>query len=99
MPVAGSSAGPTRSPNDSRVAPMHHVAAEPLPVQLMNTVRADRGVVRDALTTPGELRAWLRSVCPHDTVRGADLERFRVLRDALRRLAAVVTTDDRPAAA
>jgi predicted RNA-binding Zn ribbon-like protein len=73
--------------------------AEPLPIQLMNTIWADRGVVQDALTSPGELRAWLRVVCPHDTARGADLERFRGLRDALRRLAALVTADDRPAAA
>ena len=33
------------------------------------------------------------------TARGADLERFRTLRDALRRLAALLTADDRPAAA
>lgn len=72
---------------------------EPRPVQLMNTIWADRGVVHDALATPGEFRAWLRVVCPHDLVRGADLERFRGLRDALRRLAAVLTDDDRPAAA
>lgn len=72
---------------------------EPLPVQLMNTVWADRGVAQDALATPGEFRAWLRVVCPHERARGADLERFRVLRDALRRLAALRTADDRPAAA
>jgi predicted RNA-binding Zn ribbon-like protein len=74
-------------------------AVEPMPIQLMNTIWADRGVVQDALTTPGELRAWLRVRYPHDMAGGADLERFRVLRDALRRLAAVVTADDRPAAA
>ena len=78
---------------------MDHLSAEPLPVQLMNTIRADRGVVQDALATPGELRAWLGVVGQRDMARGADLERFRTLRDALRRLAALLTADDRPAAA
>jgi predicted RNA-binding Zn ribbon-like protein len=77
----------------------HVEPPQPLPIQLMNTIWADRGVVQDALSTPGELRAWLRVVYPHGTARGADLERFRVLRDALRRLAALLTADDRPAAA
>jgi predicted RNA-binding Zn ribbon-like protein len=71
---------------------------EPTPVRLMNTVWADRGGVHDSLTTPGELRAWLAAVYPDVKPRGADLERFRALRDALRRLAALVTGDHRPVA-
>jgi predicted RNA-binding Zn ribbon-like protein len=72
---------------------------EPVPVRLMNTVRADRGGVHDALTTPGDLRAGLAAVYPDVEPHGADLDRFRALRDALRRLAALVTGDHRPAAA
>jgi predicted RNA-binding Zn ribbon-like protein len=64
----------------------------------MNTIWADRGVVQDALATPRVFRAWLRVVCPPGGARGADLARFRVLRDALRRLAALLTADGRPAA-
>jgi len=72
---------------------------EPVPVRLMNTIWADRNGVHDALTTPGDLRAWLAAAYPDDKVRGADLARFRGLRDALRRLAALLTGDERPAAA
>jgi predicted RNA-binding Zn ribbon-like protein len=71
---------------------------EPVPVRLMNTIWADRGGVHDSLTTPGELRAWLAAVYPDGKPRRADLDRFRALRDALRRLAALVTGDHRPAA-
>ena len=74
---------------------------EPVPVRLMNTIWADRGGVHDALVDVGDLRAWLGSV---DGTTGGRLERtdvdaFRTLRDALRRLAALVTEDTRPAAA
>jgi predicted RNA-binding Zn ribbon-like protein len=71
---------------------------EPVPVRLMNTVWADRQGVHDALTTPAELHAWLADVFPDDPASGADLDRFRLLRDALRRLAALLTADSRPAA-
>jgi predicted RNA-binding Zn ribbon-like protein len=50
---------------------------EPRPVELMNTIRADRTGVHDHL----------------------DIEELRELRDALRRLAAEVTGDEREAAA
>jgi predicted RNA-binding Zn ribbon-like protein len=72
---------------------------EPVPVRLLNTIWADRNGVHDALTTSGDLRAWLAATYPDDKTRGADLARFRALRDALRRLAALLTGDDRTAAA
>jgi predicted RNA-binding Zn ribbon-like protein len=77
-------------------------AGESVPVRLMNTIWADRGGVHDALTTAGDLSAWLGAVDPQTgpiAVRRKDLARFRTLRDALRRLAALLTDDDRAAAA
>lgn len=80
---------------------------EPLPVELMNTVFADREGVHDALRDRDGVNAWLHSVCPRtdllspddlDTVSAADLDRLIGLRDALRRMAAEVTGDPRPAA-
>ena len=66
----------------------------------MNTVRAERGTVRDDLQRPVDLAAWLSSAGFHPTgVTTADLQAARGLRDALRTLAAHVTADDRPAAA
>jgi predicted RNA-binding Zn ribbon-like protein len=68
----------------------------------MNTIWADRSGVHDALTTAGDLSAWLAAVDPAAdpiAARRADLSRFRTLRDALRRLAALLTGDDRAAAA
>src|SRR6266516_3326344 len=35
---------------------------EPVPVRLMNTIWADRLGVHDALTTAGNLRAWLSAI-------------------------------------
>lgn len=74
---------------------------EPTPVRLMNTIWTDQHGVHDALTTTGDLRAWLRAVAPSEQFApdSDDLSRFRKLRDALRRLAAHVTDDTRPAAA
>jgi predicted RNA-binding Zn ribbon-like protein len=75
---------------------------EPVPVRLMNTIWADRFGVHDALTTPGNLRAWLTAVHPDEDEQvpdGGDVERFRALRDALRRLAALLTDDTRATAA
>jgi predicted RNA-binding Zn ribbon-like protein len=75
---------------------------EPVPVRLMNTIWADRSGVHDALSTASDLRAWLAAAHPdHDEPEPGpgDLEGFRALRDALRRLAALVTGDTRPAAA
>jgi len=101
---------PVRSDASARPAPSDLVTAslalllpdEPAPVRLMNTIWADRFGVYDALTTAGNLRAWLAAIHPAgDEVapgRG-DVERFRALRDALRRIAALLTGDTRPAAA
>jgi len=69
---------------------------EPAPVRLMNTVWADREGLHDALSTPDALAAWLAAVglpVPAPVDR-ADLARALRLRDALRRLAAVVATPD-----
>jgi predicted RNA-binding Zn ribbon-like protein len=58
--------------------------------------------VHDALTTTGDLGAWLAATYPGLDQPGpgpGDLDSFRALRDALRRLAALVTGDTRPAAA
>lgn len=85
---------------------------EPLPVELMNTIWADRGGVHDALTEPAGTAAWLRAVAPRAELLAAAgpqapdeaelarlAERLRGLRNALRRLAAEATGDPRPAAA
>ena len=74
---------------------------EAVPVRLMNTIWADRHGVHDALTTTENLREWLAAVAPEDDLApdSTDLSRFRTLRDALRRLAALATDDTRPAAA
>jgi predicted RNA-binding Zn ribbon-like protein len=84
---------------------------EPLPVELMNTVHADRGGIRDALEEDAGAAAWLRAVAGRigaeagtgrghvneDAVRPA-AGSLRDLRDALRRLAAAATADPRPSA-
>ena len=75
---------------------------EPVPVRLMNTIWADRSGLHDALTTTGDLRAWLAATHPgpgQPEPGPGDLDRYRALRDALRRLAALVTGDTRAAAA
>jgi predicted RNA-binding Zn ribbon-like protein len=80
---------------------------EPVPIRLMNTIWADRHGVYDALSTTRDLRSWLIAIQPNDesgsydepAPNDDDLERFRTLRDALRRLAAMLTGDTRPAAA
>ena len=85
---------------------------EPLPVELMNTIWADREGVHDALDQPAGTAAWLRAIAPRASLSIADLDsltadsnldhlarRLVELRDALRRLAAEATGDPRPAAA
>jgi predicted RNA-binding Zn ribbon-like protein len=74
---------------------------EPLPVRLMNTVWADRHGVHDDLTSVDRLRQWFaRTGLPGSAQLGPeDLAAFRRLRDAIRRIAAHVTDDDRPAPA
>lgn len=84
------------------------VRGEPVAVELMNTVWADREGIHDALATAAGATAWLDEVRDRLPVvrptRGplrrsltateaADLRR---LRDALRRVAAHVTDDPRP---
>jgi predicted RNA-binding Zn ribbon-like protein len=86
---------------------------EPLPVELMNTLRVDRGGVHDALGDDAGVAAWLRAIS--DRIRaeaGGVLDpawldeaavrriagRLRGLRDALRWLAAEATRDPRPSA-
>jgi predicted RNA-binding Zn ribbon-like protein len=82
---------------------------EPLPVELMNTIWADRDGVHDSLADAAGTRDWLASVS--DRVDVSDLDSalaaeipessaksLRQLRDSLRRLAAEVTGDERSAA-
>src|SRR5689334_22648095 len=77
-----------------RVASIRHPEvvdnAAPRAIDLVNTFRLDRGEVGDVLAD--DLRDWL------GPVPDAVVERFRRLRDALRRLAAETVSDDRPAA-
>lgn len=88
------------------------VLGEPLPVELMNTVWADRDGVHDALAAPGDAVAWLTALRER-LPRGADVaawttdadeaevaevwSRLRALRDATRTLAARRTADPRTA--
>ena len=75
---------------------------EPVPVRLMNTIWADRAGVHDDLSTPADLGAWLQSVYRRRstaTVTRHQLADARQLRDALRRIAAFISADTRPAAA
>ncbi|WP_433296307.1 CGNR zinc finger domain-containing protein [Pseudonocardia sp. CA-142604] len=83
---------------------------EPLPVELMNTLRVDRSDVQDALSDDATVTAWLRAIDdrlrsetgsqdPADVAAAPEpglAERLRRLRDALRRLAADATGDPRP---
>jgi predicted RNA-binding Zn ribbon-like protein len=81
---------------------------EPLPVELMNTLWADRDGVHDALTTDAEAAAWVSAVRSADPrladclgrnrPRALDVEPLRELRNALRCLAAARTADPRPPA-
>lgn len=68
----------------------------------MNTVWADTSGVHDDLTAGADLVEWLiavRDPAPLPTRAGDDeLEQARNLRDALRRIAAHATHDERPAA-
>ena len=76
---------------------------EPAPVRLMNTIWADTKGVHDDLTTPIALREWLTVVNDRDwrTVTKVNVEELaeaRLLRDSLRRLAAICTHDLRAGA-
>jgi predicted RNA-binding Zn ribbon-like protein len=86
------------------------VRGEPVSVELMNTVFADREGLHDALATAGSATAWLHEVedrLPQVAAGGGrrrasltapDTARLRVLRDALRVVAANLTTDPRTVA-
>lgn len=84
---------------------------EPLPVELMNTVRINRNEAQDALCDDAAALAWLSAIADRlrsesgggldpgagDAARGSQVaQRLRELRDALRRLAAELTEDPRP---
>ncbi|MFC4334327.1 ABATE domain-containing protein [Salininema proteolyticum] len=76
---------------------------EPMPVRLMSTVWADRSGLHDDLETVDGLREWLAATGDSDpevevSPSERDLELYRRLRDALRRLAALRTGDTREAA-
>jgi predicted RNA-binding Zn ribbon-like protein len=94
---------PPRAVRIAGVSTSAPLMGEPWPVELMNTVWADRDGQYDALDDDGEARAWLAEArsAPVLTVAGtsdddrAALPRLRELRDALRRLAADVTGDPR----
>lgn len=97
---SGTAATPTDSP---RVTPSLAIVLpdEPLPVRMMNTIWADQHGVHDAMATAEDLGAWLAAVASSEQFvpDTDDVALFRRLRDALRRLAAFVTDDTRPAAA
>lgn len=82
-------------------APLH---GEPLPVELMNTIWADRHTVHDAIDDPAGVTGWLTAVgLLPGPKRGASVGAsaaadLRRLRDALRRLAADATDDERASA-
>jgi predicted RNA-binding Zn ribbon-like protein len=75
---------------------------EPLPVRLMSTIWADPDGTHDDLRTTADVGEWLDAVGVDRAGAHAtegELATARALRDAVRRLAAYVTEDDRPAAA
>lgn len=91
----------TKTASDSTEAPAWVTSGEPVPVRLMNTIWADRGGVHDALRSREHLNDWLQVVgltAEPVAVSKADLATGRRMRDALRRLAALLTEDARPAA-
>jgi predicted RNA-binding Zn ribbon-like protein len=69
---------------------------EPMPIELMNTLWADRGGPHDALGTVEDLDGWLAAVTIGSEPADPDLlAQFRELRGALRVLAAEATHDSR----
>jgi predicted RNA-binding Zn ribbon-like protein len=74
---------------------------EPVPVRLMATIWADTGGVHDDLMAPSDVDEWLDAIGVDRHGAAATREEFlraRHLRDSTRRLAALVTRDDRAAA-
>lgn len=84
------------------VVPVLVLPDEPLPVRFMNTIWADTSGVHDVLDSPGALDAWLAATVDHGDDLGAtgphEFVDALLLRDALRRLAGLVTEDSREAA-
>jgi predicted RNA-binding Zn ribbon-like protein len=75
---------------------------EPPPVRLMSTIWADADGIHDDLRTTADVDEWLDAVGVDRAGARAtesELAITRALRDAVRRLAAYVTRDGRPAAA
>lgn len=72
-------------------------ADEPRAVRLMNTLRSERGTLRDDLATPQAAAEWLADVGLPVSGSPVDARPLVDLRTALRALAAHVTHDDRPA--
>lgn len=77
--------------------------AEPAPVRMMNTIWADTDGVHDDLTDGAALRDWVAVVYDQGAQEIGDpsreeLDEALLLRDSLRRLAAVTTEDSRPRA-
>lgn len=73
---------------------------EPGPVRLMATIWADTEGLHDDLQAPSDVDQWLDSIGAGAHRAGTTPSEFRharELRDSLRRLAAFVTGDDRPA--
>ncbi len=88
---------PTTPPIRSWVLP-----DEPAPVRLMSTIWPGADGIHDDLAGPADLDAWLNAVGidRHGAKATEDELRSAIrLRDAVRRLAAHATGDDRPAAA
>ncbi|MCI2240456.1 CGNR zinc finger domain-containing protein [Paenibacillus sp. TRM 82003] len=72
---------------------------EPLPVRLLNTLWAERGDLRDDLTTPTDALTWLRTNgFPTKSVAPSELDAVVELRAALRTVAGHLTGDDRVSA-
>jgi predicted RNA-binding Zn ribbon-like protein len=72
---------------------------QPLAVEFMNTIWADRDGVHDTLADRSGLAQWLSEALASSAVLDESaLSRFRTLRDAVRLLAAEVTADTRTVA-
>jgi predicted RNA-binding Zn ribbon-like protein len=88
---------PATPPIRSRVLP-----DEPAPVRLMSTIWPGAEGIHDDLAGPADLDAWLNAVGIDRHGANATEDELRSairLREAVRRLAAHATGDDRPAAA
>ncbi|MET9310664.1 ABATE domain-containing protein [Kribbella sp. NPDC003505] len=74
---------------------------EPVPVRLMATIWADTAGLHDDLAAPSDVDAWLDAVGVDRqgvAATPAEHDSARQLRDSVRRLAALVTADERPRA-